>query len=64
MSEGSVKVKYSNCSIRCEGMEFQCPLCRTIVRSGEQHICKKPTFDSEIEVKAKPKLTKKRGGTE
>ncbi len=49
--KGSVNMKYSNCSIFCEGMEFQCPLCRTIVRSGEHHTCNKPTFNSAIKVK-------------
>lgn len=58
MSKGSVQVKYSNCSIYCEGMEFQCPLCQTIVQSGEHHTCKKPTFDSAIKVKPKKALTK------
>ncbi len=48
--KGSVNMKYSNCSIFCEGMEFKCPLCRTIVRSGEHHTCNKPTFNSAIKV--------------
>jgi len=52
---GNVKLKYESCSIYCEGMEFQCPLCRTIVRSGERHECKKPRFDSSITVKPRKK---------
>jgi hypothetical protein len=40
----SVKVSYELCSIKVRGMEIRCPLCHTVVRSGQSHRCerKKP----------------------
>ena len=36
-----MKVKVSGeCFVYVEGMSMNCPLCGTIVRSGEQHSCK------------------------
>lgn len=43
------KVHYENCTIRVESMEIVCPLCKVLVKSGEQHTCSKP-----LEVRPKP----------
>lgn len=36
------KVSYERCSIHVEGMDFKCPLCGVLVKSGESHECKRP----------------------
>lgn len=35
----AVKVSYSSCRIYVEGFSMHCPMCRTLVRSGEHHEC-------------------------
>jgi hypothetical protein len=30
----------AECYVQVEGMDMRCPLCATLVRSGEQHSCK------------------------
>lgn len=33
------KINYGKCSIVVQGMEMNCPLCGTLVKSGETHEC-------------------------
>jgi hypothetical protein len=42
------KVTYEDCSIYVEGMEMVCPLCKTTVKSGEHHTCKRPTLEVKV----------------
>lgn len=35
------KSTIGECSIYVEGMDFKCPLCGTLVQSGERHQCSK-----------------------
>jgi hypothetical protein len=35
-----VTISYGKCAVWVEGMEMKCPLCGTLVRSGENHACK------------------------
>ena len=30
---------YGKCSMFVEGMDMNCPLCKTLVKSGERHEC-------------------------
>lgn len=32
-------VNVGTCSISVQGMDFTCPLCLTLVKSGEEHKC-------------------------
>jgi hypothetical protein len=38
----NVKVSASHCSLFVQGMDMNCPLCGTLVKSGERHECSKP----------------------
>jgi len=40
--KSKASVSYAHCSIAVEGMDFTCPLCGTVVKSGEHHSCAKP----------------------
>jgi hypothetical protein len=42
MTVAKVKVKWGTCSMFVEGMEMNCPLCGTLVKSGETHNCGTP----------------------
>jgi hypothetical protein len=35
-----VTIGYGKCAVWVEGMDMKCPLCGTLVRSGEHHACK------------------------
>jgi hypothetical protein len=39
MTVAKVKVKRGTCSMFVEGMDMNCPLCGTLVKSGESHTC-------------------------
>jgi hypothetical protein len=36
----TVEIRRGQCTVVVEGMDMACPLCSTLVRSGEQHFCK------------------------
>jgi len=44
-------VASATCLVYVEGMEMTCPLCGTLVRSGERHQCKR-TPVSDVDVRA------------
>lgn len=44
----TVKVTYDSCFISVQGMDFRCPLCLTVVKSGQRHMCKRPRRSSPI----------------
>jgi hypothetical protein len=53
-----VKVTYSHCSISVIGTQIVCPLCRTLVKSGERHECKKPRAEQKPVIDIGPKARK------
>lgn len=44
-----VTVSYAQCSLTVQGMNMKCPLCGVLVKSGEQHACKRPEINSEVQ---------------
>lgn len=55
----ATKVKVTgNCSIYVLGMEMNCPLCGTLVQSGENHACQKA---EPVKPKPRKRLTGKVG---
>jgi hypothetical protein len=39
-------VSYADCSIFIVGMDMKCPLCGTLVLSGQRHTCSRPELPS------------------
>jgi hypothetical protein len=35
-----VEIRYGQCEVYVEGADMRCPLCGTLVRSGQNHSCK------------------------
>lgn len=35
------KLSVGSCSIYVEGMDFKCPLCQVVVKSGHRHQCRR-----------------------
>lgn len=36
----TVEIRRGECDVYVEGMDMPCPLCSTLVRSGQRHHCK------------------------
>jgi hypothetical protein len=36
----TVEIRYGQCEVYVEGADMRCPLCGTLVRSGQNHSCK------------------------
>lgn len=39
-----MKTSYSHCLIRVIGMDFECPMCGTLVKDGTEHACQKADY--------------------
>lgn len=52
------RVSVGSCFIQVSGMDFTCPFCKTLVKSGTQHQCNPKT----IEVLPKRRGRKKENG--
>src|ERR1700735_2859510 len=57
------KVSYGTCKIAGLGMDFECPFCEVLVKSGERHKCHplQQTINAPAKRKHKRKLAQERG---
>lgn len=46
MAKAKVSISYANCSVAVLGIDMHCPLCKTLVKSGERHQCSKPEIEA------------------
>ena len=52
----ATKINYGKCEIEVIGMDMNCPLCGTLVKSGETHACER---GEPKKLRAKKRLTRK-----